>query len=162
MISRRVFLGTLGLGLLAAPLATAAQETGRVYTIGILSLGFQDSRPIWWEVFLGAVRELNSVQGRNLLVKFAFASDQPERLAGLAGDLVRASVDIIVTTGERETRAARQATSTIPIVMTIAPDPVGAGLVASLARPGGNVTGLTNLVPGLRQKSVEVLKGAAE
>jgi putative ABC transport system substrate-binding protein len=143
--------------LLAAPLAVEAQQAGRVYTIGILSLGFPDSGPVWWEVFLGAMRDLNYVQGRNLRVQFAFASDQPERLAGLAGDLVRAGADVIVTTSERETRAARQATSTIPIIMTIAPDPVGAGLVASLARPGGNVTGLTNLVPGLRQKYVELL-----
>jgi putative ABC transport system substrate-binding protein len=160
MMDRRVFVGTLAGGLLAAPFAAEAQPAGRVYTIGILSLGFQDSGPVWWEVFLGAMRELNYVQGRNLLVKFAFASDQPERLAGLAGDLVRAGVDVIVTTSVRETGAARQATSTIPIVMTIAPDPVGAGLVASLARPGGNVTGLTNLVPGLRQKYVELLRAA--
>jgi putative ABC transport system substrate-binding protein len=160
VIDRRSFVGGLSAGILAAPLAAEAQQTGRVYTIGILSLGFQDSGPVWWEVFLAAMHELNYVQGRNLLVKFAFASDQPERLAGLAGDLVRASVDIIVTTSERETRAARQATSTIPIVMTIAPDPIGAGLVASLARPGGNVTGLTSLVPGLRQKYVELLKEA--
>ena len=160
MILRAARGATLALALLAAPLAAEAQQTGRVYTIGILSLGFQDSGPVWWEVFLGAMRELNYVQGRNLLVKFAFASDQPERLAGLAGDLVRAGVDVIVTTSVRETQAARQATSTIPIVMTITPDPVGAGLVASLGRPGGNVTGLTNLVPGLRQKYVELLREA--
>jgi ABC-type uncharacterized transport system substrate-binding protein len=131
-----------------------------VYTIGILSLGFQDSGPVWWEVFLEAMRELNYVQGRNLVVKFAFASNQPERLAGLAGDLVHAGVDVIVTTSTRETEAARHATSTIPIVMTIVADPVGDRLVASLARPGGNVTGLTSLVPGLRQKHVELLKEA--
>ena len=160
MIDRRTFLAGTGAVLLAAPLAAKAQQTGRVYAIGILSLGFQDSGPVWWEVFLGAMRELNYVQGGNLLVKFAFASDQPERLAGLAEDLVRAGVDVIVTTSLRETQAARQATSTIPIVMTIAPDPVGAGLVASLARPGGNVTGLTILVPGLRQKYVELLREA--
>jgi len=147
-------------GLLAAPLAAEAQPTGRVYTIGILSLGFEDSGPVWWDVFLKAMRELGYVQGRNLLVKFAFASDHPERLAGLAKELVRAGVDVIVTTSVRETRAAREATSAIPIVMTIAPDPVGNGLVASLARPGGNVTGLTNLVPGLRQKYVELLREA--
>ena len=157
-MDRRTFLAGMGVVLLAAPFAPEAQQAGRVYTIGILSLGFPDSGPVWWEVFLGAMRDLNYVQGRNLLVRFAFASDQPERLAGLAGDLVRAGADVIVTTSERETRAARQATSTIPIIMTIAPDPVGAGLVASLARPGGNVTGLTALVPGLRQKYVELLK----
>jgi len=93
-------------------------------------------------------------------VKFAFASGQPDRLADLAGDLVRAGVHVVVTTAMRETRAARQATSAIPIVMTIDADPVGEGLVASLARPGGNVTGLTSLVPGLRQKHVELLREA--
>jgi putative ABC transport system substrate-binding protein len=159
-MDRRQFMGVISSSLLAVPCAAEARQTGRVYTIGILSLGFQDSGPVWWEVFLGAMRELNYVQGRNLLVKFAFASDQPERLAGLAGDLVRAGVDVIVTTSVLETRAARQATSTIPIVMTIVTDPVGAGLVASLGRPGGNVTGLTILVPGLRQKYVELLREA--
>jgi putative tryptophan/tyrosine transport system substrate-binding protein len=84
----------LTLAILAAPLALDAQQAGKVYTIGILSLGFQDSGPVWWEVFLEAMRELNYVQGRNLVVKFAFASNQPERLAGLAGDLVHAGVDV--------------------------------------------------------------------
>jgi len=158
MIDRRTFLAGTGAALLTTSRVAEGQQGGRIYTIGILSLGFPDSGPVWWEVFLVAMRELNYVQGRNLRVKFAFASDQPERLAGLADDLVRAGVDVIVTTSVLETRAARQATSTIPIVMTIAPDPVGAGLVNSLARPGGNVTGLTNLVPGLRQKYVELLR----
>jgi len=158
MIDRRTFLAGTGATLLTTSRVAEGQQGGRIYTIGILSLGFPDSGPIWWEVFLVALRELNYVQGRNLVVRYAFASDQPERLAGLADDLVRAGVDVIVTTSVRETRAARQATSTIPIVMTIAPDPVGAGLVNSLARPGGNVTGLTNIVPGLRQKYVELLR----
>ncbi len=102
-MKRRMFVSGITFGLLAVPLAASsllavpraaeAQQAGRVYTIGILSLGFQDSGPVWWEVFLGAMRELNYVQGRNLLVKFAFASDQPERLAGLAGDLVRAGIE---------------------------------------------------------------------
>ena len=157
-MERRIFLAGTGAMLLTTSRVAEGQQGGRNYTIGILSLGFPDSGPIWWEVFLVALRELNYVQGRNLVVRYAFASDQPERLAGLADDLVRAGVDVIVTTSVRETRAARQATSTIPIVMTIAPDPVGAGLVNSLARPGGNVTGLTNLVPGLRQKYVELLR----
>jgi putative ABC transport system substrate-binding protein len=159
-MSRASLVLPLVLSLFVGPLVAEAQQPGRVYTIGILSLGFQDSGPVWWEVFLAAMRELNYVQGRNLLVKSAFASDQPERLAGLAEGLVRAGVDVIVTTSVRETRAARQATLTIPIVMTIAPDPVGDGLVASLARPGGNVTGLTIIVPGLRQKYVELLREA--
>ena len=159
-MERRAFISTLAGGLLATPLAGGAQQTGRTYTIGILSLGFEDFGPVWWEVFLRSMRELGYVQGRNLLVKFAFASDHPERLSSLARDLVRAGADVIVTTSVRETRAAREATSAIPIVMTLAADPVGDGLVASLARPGGNVTGLTILVPGLRQKYVELLRGA--
>ena len=157
-MDRRTVLAGTGAVLLAVPLAAGAQQGEKVYTVGILSLGFPDSGPVWWGVFLGAMHDLNYVQERNLRVKFAFASDQPERLDRLAGNLVRDGVDIIVTTSTSETRAAHRATSTIPIVMTIAPDPVGAGLVASLARPGGNVTGLTNLVPGLRQKYVELLR----
>ena len=93
MISRRVLMKGAVASVVIEPFVGEAQPTDRVYTIGILSLGFQDSGPVWWEVFLGAMRELNYVQGRNLLVKFAFASDQPERLAGLAGDLVRAGIE---------------------------------------------------------------------
>ena len=104
------------------------------------------------------MRERNYVEGRNLVVKHASALGRAERLADLARDLVEGRVDVIVTTSTRETQAAKKATSTIPIVMTIPPDPVEQGLVASLARPGGNVTGLTNLVPGLRQKYVELLR----
>jgi putative tryptophan/tyrosine transport system substrate-binding protein len=107
------------------------------------------------------MRELGYIEGRNLIMKRASARGRPDHLAGLAADLVRARVDVIVTTAGPETRAARQATSTIPIVVVFAPDPVGEGLgVASLARPGGNVTGLTRLVPGLRQKYVELLREA--
>jgi hypothetical protein len=98
MMDRRRFLAGSGVVVLVAPLAAEGQRAERVYSIGILSLGFQDSGPAWWEVFLVAMREQNYVQGRNLLVRFAFASDQPERLAGLAGDLVRCGVDVIVTT----------------------------------------------------------------
>jgi putative ABC transport system substrate-binding protein len=150
-----IFAACLGL----APLATRAQQAGKVYTIGTLSIGFRDStQPDWWKPFIDAMRELNYVEGRNLVMKRAAAGGRPERLAGLADDLVRTPVDVIVTTSWRETQAAMHATSTIPIVMTFAPDPVGQGLVMSLARPGGNVTGLTNLVPGLRQKYVELLR----
>src|SRR5262245_8248927 len=118
MPSRRRFLGGLGASAFAAPVVAEAQQAGKVYTIGVLSLGFPDSGRLWWGAFLEAMRELNYVQERNLVVKFAFASGQPERLPSLAGDLVRAGVAVIVTTAERETRAARQATSTTPIVMT--------------------------------------------
>jgi len=150
----------LTLSLVLAPLAAGAQA-GKVYTVGILSVGFRDPEsPDWWKPFVDAMRELNYVEGRNLSLKRAAANGRPERLAGLAENLVRSRVDVIVTTSLRETQAAMRATSTIPIVMVFAPDPVGQGLVRSLARPGGNVTGLTNLVPGIRQKYVELLREA--
>jgi putative ABC transport system substrate-binding protein len=161
-MDRRTFIGALSGGILAGPLAAEAQPAAeRTYTVGTLSVGFNDDPAHdWWQPFLDAMRELGYVEGRNLVLKRASAAGRPDRLPGLAGNLVRAKVDVIVTTSMRETRAARQATSTIPIVMTFAQDPVAYGLVASLARPGGNVTGLTSLVPGLRQKYVELLKEA--
>src|SRR5512137_501350 len=158
---RRTFVAIITGGLLAAPFATAAEQAARIYKIGILSLGFTDpAQPDWWRPFLGAMHELGYVEGRNLVLKRANAAGRPERLPGLAADLVSTGVDVIVTTAWRETQAARQATATIPIVMTFAQDPVGHGLIAALARPGGNVTGLTSLVPGLLQKYVELLKEA--
>ncbi len=157
-MNRRTFLGTLAGGLLAAPLAAGTQQAGKVYTVGILSTGFLDPAQDWWQPFLEGMRERGYIEGRNFVVKRATADGRPDRLAGLAAELVRAKVDIILATSVGETRAARLVTSTIPIVMIFAPDPVGEGLVASLARPGGNVTGLTRDVPGFRQKYVELLK----
>jgi len=160
MMDRRAFITLTG-GLLTAPLAVEAQQGGKVYTVGTLGLGFPNPEQDWWHSFLDGMRDLGYVEGRNLIVKRAQAGGRPDRLAGLAAELVRARVDVIVATAGPETRAARQATSTIPIVVVFAPDPVSEGLgVESLARPGGNVTGLTRLVPGLRQKYVELLKEA--
>ncbi len=127
-------------GLLAAPLAAGAQPASKVYHVGI------------------AMSELGYVEGRNLVIRPAFADGSPERLPALVAELVRARVDAIVTTGPRETVAAKRATALIPIVMTVVPDPVAQGFVASLSRPGGNITGLTNFVPGLGQKYVELLR----
>jgi putative ABC transport system substrate-binding protein len=159
-MNRRAFVTMVGGSILATPLAAAAQPVARVYAVGLLGIGSpgEDLSTNWWKPFLDAMRELNYVEGRNLVVKRASAKGHAERLADLARDLVHGHVDVIVTTSTRETQAAKQATSTIPIVMTFPPDPVEQGLVASLARPGGNVTGLTNLVPGLRQKYVELLR----
>ena len=158
---RRIGLAVvLGLSLFLAPLAAEAQETGKTATIGYLSLGSVMSRPVLWPSFVEAMRELGYAEGRNLLLKPAYAEFNIERLPSLAAELVQARADVIVTTSTRETLAARRATSTTPIVMTLVPDPVGQGFAKSLARPGGNVTGLTNLVPGLSQKYVELLKEA--
>ena len=159
-MDRRAFIGTLAGGLLAAPLAAQAQPTGKVYHVGVLSIG---SDPIWripWKPFVEAMSELGYVEGRNLVIRPAFADGNPERLPALVAELIDAKVDAIVTTGPRETVAAKRATAVIPIVMTVVPDPVAQGFVASLARPGGNVTGLTSVVPGLGQKYVELLHEA--
>jgi putative ABC transport system substrate-binding protein len=103
------------------------------------------------------MRELNYVEGHNLLVSRAFADGNADRLPDLVADLVQAKVDVIVATSTLETLAAKRATTPIPIVMTVAPNPVGDGLVAGLARPGGNVTGLTSMIPGISQKYVQLL-----
>jgi len=150
----------LALSLALAPLAVKAQEAGKVYRVGYVTLGSQPTQSGLWRSFLDAMRELNYVEGRNLVVRLAFAEGRPERLPSLIADLMEAKVDVIVTTSTQETMAAKRASTTIPIVMTVAPDPVEQGLVASLARPGGNVTGLTSMAPGTSQKLVELLREA--
>jgi len=150
----------LTVSLILAPLAAGAQQVERAYQIGLLTLGADPTRSGFWQKFLEAMRELNYVEGRNLIVRRAFADSKADRLPGLVADLVQARVDVIVTTATQETMAAKRATSTIPIVMTVAPDPVEQGLVVSLAHPGGNVTGLTSMAPGTSQKLVELLREA--
>ena len=150
----------LALSLTFAPLVGEAQQAERLYQIGYVTLGSQPTQSGLWRSFLDAMRELNYEEGRNLVVRLAFAEGRPERLPSLIADLMEAQVDVIVTTATRETMAAKRATSTIPIVMTVAPDPVEQGLVASLAHPGGNVTGLTSMAPGTSQKLVELLREA--
>jgi ABC-type uncharacterized transport system substrate-binding protein len=157
MIRRRRFIQTVAVGLLEGRAAAHAQAE-KVYQVGYVSLGARPGQSPLWGAFVAAMRELNYVEGRNLIPRFALATGNPDRLPGLVGDLVKDKVDVIVTTSTQETRAAKRATSTIPIVMTLVPDPVGQGFVTSLARPGGNITGLTNLVPGLSQKYVELLR----
>ncbi len=157
-MDRRDFLSTLTGGLLAAPLVAEAQQTGKVSTVGLVSVGTDPAQSGQWRPFLDAMRELGYVEGRNLVVKRAFANGQTERLAGLVAELVGARVDVIVTTGSRETRAVQHATASIPIVMTFVVDPVAEGFVKGLAQPGTNATGVTILVPGLSQKYVGLLK----
>ena len=159
MTTRRAFIGTLTGGLLTAPLAADAQQARKVYQVGLVSNG---GNPKTWRAqyapFIEAMRELNYVEGRNLIIRPAFADGRVERLPTLVADLVSAKADVIVTSATIETIAAKRATSSIPIVMWLVPDPVAEGIVASLARPGGNITGLTSLVPGLNQKYVELLR----
>ena len=155
---RRVFMASIAGGLLAGPCVAGAQDAGRTYTIGVVSIGTDPAQLGPWQSFIDAMRERGYVEGRNLVVKRAFGN--PDRLSGMLAELVAARVDAIVTTGPRETRTARRATATIPIVMTFVEDPVAEGFVKSLAQPGTNVTGLTSLVPGLSQKYVELLNEA--
>jgi ABC-type uncharacterized transport system substrate-binding protein len=154
---RRAFLRTFALTLLSAPLAADAQP-GRVYRIGYLSPWSPSdgmSRPL-----RDTLRQLGYVEGQNLLIEARFADARVDQLPGLAEDLVQRKVDVIVTAERLATQAAKQATTTIPIVMASGGDPVGTGLVTSLAQPGGNVTGVTSLTGALSEKRLELLKEA--
>jgi len=147
---------TLALGLLLAPLAAHAQPAGKVYRIGYL--GNVRPPPPVWEAFLRGLREFGWVEGQNIVIERRNAEGRFERLPDLAADLVGLRVDIIVASGSPAPLAAKRATNTIPIVMMNAGDPVGSGLVTSLGRPGGNVTGLSLLAPALVGKQLELLK----
>ena len=151
----------LAISLALAPLAAGAQQRGKMYHVGYVSLGAHPEQSGLWQKILEALRTLNYVEGQNLTLKIAAAEGKPERLPGLVAELMQAKVDLIVTTSTQETLAAKKTTSTIPIVMTLVPDPVEQGLVASLARPGNNVTGLTTMAPGTSQKLVELLREVA-
>jgi ABC-type uncharacterized transport system substrate-binding protein len=141
MDRRRFLLSTLA-GALAAPLAVEAQQTGRMYRIGYLGEGTPENALVLEET-LRELGYLGYVEGRNLVVERRFAAFKYDRLPDLAAELVRLKPDVLVTGGNPGIAALRQATATVPIVMAWAIDPVGAGLVTSLARPGGNITGLT-------------------
>jgi len=158
-VERRAFIGTLTGGLLAAPLAAEGQQAKKVYRIGYLSAGSAATGPKSREQFLQGLRDLGYVEGRDFVMEYRFADGQPDRLPGLAADLVRAPVDVIVTVGTPATRAAMQATGTIPIVSPVAGFLVEKGIVKSLAQPGGNVTGLTSQIGVL--KLYQLLQEAA-
>jgi len=148
------------LALLAAPLAADAQQAGKVYRIGYLGtepVTAPAVAPVWG-AFIEGLRELGWVEGQNITIELRFSEGKMERLPDLAAELVHLNVDLIVAAAARPPVAAKQATRTIPIVMTNMGDPVGTGLVASLARPGGNVTGLSLLTPELIGKQLELLK----
>ncbi len=156
-MDRRASIGAVTGGIIAGPRAAQAQPAGKLYRVGLVSLG---GDPLWWQPVLDAMRELGYVEGRNLAVRRAFAKGHPEVLPRLVTELVRSGVDVVVTTATRETKAVKQAAPATPIVMLLVPDPVAEGFVTTLARPGGTVTGLTNLAPGLAQKYVELLREA--
>jgi putative ABC transport system substrate-binding protein len=150
--------GALVLGLLAAPLAAPAQQaSGKSARIGLLG----DVASFLDDAFRQGLRELGYVDGQSIAIEYRSPEGKNERLPGLATELVRLKVEVIVASTPAATRAAKQATSTIPIVFTVSGDPVADGFVASLARPGGNATGLATIGPELVGKQLELLKRVA-
>ncbi len=158
-MERRTFIAMLTSGFFAAPLAAEAQQATRVARIGYLGTNVA-AFPQLREAFLQGLRDLGHVEGRNVVIEYRSAEGKPERLPALAAELVALKVDVIVATGTPASLAAKQATRTLPIVFAGVADPVGGGLVTSLARPGGNVTGLSLLAPELVGKGLELLKQA--
>jgi len=156
VIARRTFLAGTGAVLLAAPLAVEAQQATKIPRIGIL--GLTGLEPLI-AAFRDSLRQLGYVEGQNITVESRWTSEV-DRLPELAAELVRLPVDILVAGGPSMARAAKKATSTIPIVMAVVPDLVGEGLVATLARPGGNVTGISFMAPDLSGKRLELLREA--
>ena len=135
-----------------------AQQPAKVPRIGFLGATYSSTNSARIEGFRQGLRELGYLEGKNIVIEYRWAEGKPERLPDLAAELVRLKVDIIVTAGPAATRPAKEATSTIPIVMSFDNDPVGSGFVASLARPGGNITGLSAVFPELSGKRLELLK----
>ena len=160
MIPRRTFLAMMIAGLFAAPGAVGAQPAGKVPRIGFLFYGSPGPSPEV-DAFRQGLRELGYVEGQNIAVEYRFASGSVGRLPEMAAELVRLKVDIIVAPGTPQSIAAKQATSTIPIVFAGVADAVGAGLVTNLARPGGNITGLTSIGAELGGKRLALLKEVA-
>jgi putative ABC transport system substrate-binding protein len=157
--TRRAFIGALAGGL-AAPLAAGAQQPAKVARIGFLGTGSPAVTAIQLEAFRQGLRDLGYAEGRNIVIEYRWAEGRVERFPDLAAELVGLKVDVIVATGTPVAHAAKNATRTIPIVFATAADPVGSELVAGIARPGGNVTGLSLLAPEIVARQLQLLKEA--
>ncbi len=158
-MDRRAFLAGAA-ALLVAPLVGEAQQAGKMWRIGYLDQGSAAGGSLYVDGLRQGLRELGWVEGQNIAVEVRFAEGRTDQLPALAAELVRLKVDLIVTSTTPAALAAKQATTTIPIVIGFAADPVGSGIVASLARPGGNITGWTHSGLELRAKYLELLKEA--
>src|SRR5262249_4974166 len=164
--SRRAFIGTLTGALLDAPRAVWAQQAGKVHRVGLVSAGTPLSEmtgpePVSPSVraFVQGLRALGYVEGQNLILERRASEGRVERFGDIVAELVRLKADVIVTNSDAMAQAAKRVTTTVPIVMGSSADPVGAGLVRSLARPGGNITGLTLFVgPEIEAKRLELLR----
>jgi len=161
-VNRRAFLSGLG-ALSTAPSLARAQPASRVYRIGVLGTTppVTPETATVFDAFLGRLRELGYVEGRNLVIERRFSEGRDERYRALATELVNLKVDLIVAPGTAAALAAKEATSTIPIVTVVVADPVGSRLIASLARPGGNVTGMSSSALDITAKGLELLKEIA-
>jgi putative ABC transport system substrate-binding protein len=159
-MERRVFLSTMAGGLIASPFISEAQQPRKIARIGFLNVSNATVAAPSLEALRQGLRELGWTEGQNMSIEGRWADGKEDRLPDLAGDLVRSGVDVIVAGGTLATRAAKQATQTLPIVMVGPGDPVISRLVESLSRPGGNVTGVSSLIRDLQVKYAELLKEA--
>ena len=157
-MKRREFITLLGGAAVAWPLAARAQQPARMRTIGFLGSSTPSAMSQWVAAFVQRLRDLSWIEGRTLAVEYRWAEGRSSRAAEIAAEFVRLNMDVIVTYSTSSVLAAKQATSAIPIVFAAANDPVGAGLVASLARPGGNVTGLSVQQADIAGKKLELLR----
>ena len=157
-MSKKIFIWLLATIFLATVSIAAAQQAGKIPRIGFLAFGSYSTSKVVIDAFRQGLRELGYIDGQNIAIEYRYAEGKEERVADLAAELVRLRLDVIVTVGTLVTRAVKQASSAIPIVVAGAGDLVGAGLVASLAHPGGNITGSTNIDPDLSAKRLELLK----
>ena len=157
MIGRREFISVVGGAAAAWPIAARAQQSRKLPTIGFLGGATASAWSSWSAAFVQRLRELGWSEGRTILIEYRWAEGRHERAAEIAAEFVRLKVDVILTSGG-VLLAAKQATSTIPIVFAVANDPIGAGFVSSLARPGGNITGLSLQTTDLAAKRLELLR----
>jgi len=157
MTTRRNVLLALGAGALAVPLRAIAQNPPKVWQIGFLGADSASTR--FYDSFRQGLRDLGYIEGKTCSIRPRFADGKYDRLPGLADELVRSKVDVIVAGTTLSVQAAKKATKTIPIVMVAIPDPIGEGFAASLSRPGGNITGLSTIVTEASAKHVELLRG---
>jgi len=159
-VKKKVIGVALGALLFALSVSAHAQQMGKVFRIGFLDNSTASGMAVLVGAFRQELSKLGWIEGKNITIEYRFAEQQNKRLPGLAAELVRLNVDVIVTGGPTTTRSAMEATGTIPIVMAVNANPVGLGFVASLARPEGNVTGLSSLTPELNSIRLEILKDA--
>src|SRR5215813_1574789 len=159
-MNTKMIVWLVAVALLFSDSFAQAQQAGKIFRIGFLDNSTASGMGVLVEAFRQELSKLGWIEGKNIAIEYRFAEQKTERLPELAADLVRLKVDLIVTSGTPSSLAAKSATTSIPIVMAQAGDPVGSGLVASLARPGGNVTGFSNLSFELNTKRLEILKDA--